>query len=159
MSPYVGRSDSAFARMMPENMVCSLIRTYSGHAESLQSLTFSLASAVSMMKELIGLQIFVIYTEAPRNSFKTSVIAALTAVRQYSGVHRAEMIRVPSANKTIREFYGYVETDYGLKYMMQPHFGCLYYLITNGDNLYSRYLFQEIAPLMENGTDIICWTL
>jgi hypothetical protein len=120
-------------------------------------LTFSLASAASVVKESVGLHLYVVDTGAPVETFTNSILAALKWVQESNcGVHRAGMIPVPDSVKT-EKFYGYAETEYGLKYMVQNNVGCSYYLFTNGDNIYSRYLFQEIAEPMGNGTDIICW--
>src|SRR5487761_2383848 len=131
-------------------LVCAVVRTCPSQRVALPALLLSLASAADAPPRT-SLRVFVVDTENHTASLEY-IEHAVAAANSLSGtpdfctsVHWRGFV-------ADRRMFGYDATQITLDALLllrddddddNDDFACTYFLFTNGDNLYSRYLFSE----------------
>ncbi|CAM9599785.1 unnamed protein product [Chrysoparadoxa australica] len=161
------KPDSAKFWVDDDPQVCVLVSTYSGHGLSLLGLATSLLSSAYPFLDLILLD-----TE-PRRDSTTYLEATAHVINEMTlGLTGRKVAHIsPLAQKHIIDHfpsvtapdYGYILSDLlmqhslhkGTSDMLADVPPCDYFLLTNGDNLYSPYLMPSLLKYLRAGVDLI----
>ena len=133
--------------------LCVLIRAVPSQA--IEALLWSLYSQQNTAGDV---RAFVINTDPLQQG--TSDLRTRTEAfsrRKFRAINQ-NVSYLPLANSRYdKSLYAYDATDDALDAISKADTGCEYMLVTNGDNLYSAYLLDAIAPLMAQHVPLIAW--
>jgi len=142
--------------------VCVIVRTCPSHRVQLPALLLSLLAATESQPGTSVLGVVVDTENHGRSlAYIDRAIVLASMMTSDKSVFHAVNHRMPGfvGNRTL---YGYDATQLVLDSMMLGGGGgggsdCTYFLFTNGDNLYSRYLFTSLHDKMQARVDLIAF--
>jgi len=134
--------------------LCVLIRAVP--SQTIEALLWSLFAPPAAAH---GLRAFVINTDpAQQGSGELRARTEAFSRRKFRSTGQQVSFLPLAARSFDKSLYAYDATDEALDVMSRhAGAGCDYLLVTNGDNLYSAYLLDAIAPLMARRAPLIAW--
>jgi hypothetical protein len=131
--------------------LCVLARAHTAHLSYLAVLLSSL------VMQPMPLTVFVVPLERARDPKDIQdVIDHVVDMWSRPCIHLVtlQQLGVPNTGKDYPD-HGFGYTDLALKYLLQEHAECNYFLFTNGDNFYVKAFAGHVVPLMDSGLDLI----
>jgi hypothetical protein len=142
--------------------VCCLVRTFIGHESQLIVLLASLTDAALHAKN-IRIKFFIIDTDPVQSVGNFYVERTILHLRQQYLNDIYHHVIFKNHSYQPRLTYGYDATDQLLTAILDSSIpsatneNCAYFLVTNGDNYYSHYLFKEIEDGLKSHIDLIAF--
>lgn len=132
--------------------LCVLVRVYGPQVSYLPVFALGLLHA-----GFYNVRIYIINTD--RSTDNKMLKETIESINKLAV--RTDFITLLSLGKSSDNDYGYTLTDQALSYLYDQYEQfpsiCQYLIVTNGDNLYSRYLGSKVLPHMIAKKDIIAW--
>eukprot|EP00026_Physarum_polycephalum_P012256 Phypoly_transcript_12546.p1 GENE.Phypoly_transcript_12546~~Phypoly_transcript_12546.p1 ORF type:complete len:312 (+),score=25.20 Phypoly_transcript_12546:101-1036(+) len=153
---YSGLAQSPSSRNFTQSdpTVCVVIRTYAGHRSSLPGLITSLAS-----NDYPNMHLYLVDTDGDFDDLpKYESLFNMLYNREFVHVTNiTKQYRYERFPNFTKQDFGYAQTDLMIEQLATPGHPhkCDYFLVTNGDNLYSRDLMKHTIGFLRNGLDLV----
>jgi hypothetical protein len=135
--------------------ICTIVRTYSGQKSQLPVLLMSLSEAARIAN--VSLIFYILDTDPTREPSRY-IQRAILMSETYFPASRYEHVILPNFKPT-KATYGFEDTDLLLAQVLtsskETDKSCAYFLVTNGDNFYTPFVFKSLKEYFATKVDVI----
>jgi hypothetical protein len=148
------------AQACTREAICVIVRTYFAQKYQLTTLLMSVNGALKSPGNDYGVLFYIVDTESLKTPSRFIQRAITTTESYYPDAYyeRVVLTNFTPSHAT----YGFEDTDLMIQRILTSNYAadrsCTYFLITNGDNYYSSYLFEHVKSHVASHTDLIAFS-